>query len=70
MVDESKLLYFRMNMKDLINKKQTTMKKLLTLTLVGLILSLVMTACGSSQGGHCDAYGSVNQVENSDLASK
>jgi hypothetical protein len=65
-----KILYFRTNMKDLINKKQTTMKKILTLTLVGMLLSLAMTACGSSKGGHCDAYGSVNQVENSDLASK
>ena len=44
------------------------MKKILTLTLVGMLLSLAMTACGSSKGGHCDAYGSVNQVENSDLA--
>lgn len=57
-------------MKDLINKKQTTMKKILTLTLVGMFLSLVISACGSSKGGHCDAYGSVNQVESSDLASK
>jgi len=46
------------------------MKKILTLTLVGMLLSLAMTACGSSKGGHCDAYGSVNQVENSDIASK
>lgn len=67
---EIKLLYFRLNMKDLINKKQTTMKKILTLTLVGMFLSLVISACGSSKGGHCDAYGRVNQVESSDLASK
>ena len=58
-------------MKDLIIiQKQTTMKKILTLTLVGMFLSLLMTACGSSKGGHCDAYGSVNNVEQSDLASK
>lgn len=46
------------------------MKKILTLTLVGMFLALVMTACKSSSGGHCDAYGSVNQIENADLASK
>jgi len=46
------------------------MKKLLIITLVGMFVTLGMTACKSSKGGHCDAYGSVNQVENSDLASK
>ena len=47
------------------------MKKVLTLTLIGLMLTVVLAACGSSKGGHCDAYGSVDhadQVENSDLA--
>jgi len=44
------------------------MKKFLTLTLMGLMLSVVLASCGSSKGGHCDAYGSVDQVENSDLA--
>lgn len=47
------------------------MKKFWTLTLIGMLLASVMTACGSSKGtGGCDAYGSVNQVENSDLAAK
>lgn len=46
------------------------MKKLLTLTFLGLGLTVVLAACGSSQGGHCDAYGSLDQVENTDLASK
>ncbi len=46
------------------------MKKFLTLTFLGLGLTVVLAACGSSQGGNCDAYGSVNQVENPDLASK
>ncbi len=44
------------------------MKKVLALTLMGLVLTVVLAACGSSKGGHCDAYGSVEQVENSDLA--
>ena len=35
---------------------------------MGLVLTVVLAACGSSKGGHCDAYGSVDQVENSDLA--
>lgn len=46
------------------------MKKVLTLTIMGVVLSLVIASCGSSKGGHCDAYGSVDQVENTDLASK
>jgi len=46
------------------------MKKLLTLTLVGMTVVLVMASCKSSSGGHCDAYGSVNQVTKSDLAAK
>lgn len=46
------------------------MKKVLTLTIIGVVLSLVIASCGSSKGGHCDAYGSVDSVENTDLASK
>lgn len=46
------------------------MKKFLTLTLIGMFLALATTACKSSKGAHCDAYGSVNQVESTDVASK
>ncbi|MDP4684127.1 MAG: hypothetical protein NWS40_05515 [Crocinitomicaceae bacterium] len=46
------------------------MKKFLTLALVGMVLSLAFTACKSSKGGNCDAYGSADQVEKSDLAAK
>jgi hypothetical protein len=46
------------------------MKKLLTLTLVGMFALLAFASCKSSSGGHCDAYGSVNQVNQSDVASK
>ncbi|MFN5148129.1 MAG: hypothetical protein ACK457_00140 [Flavobacteriia bacterium] len=46
------------------------MKRILTLTLVGIVLSFAMAACGSSKGGSCDAYGSIDQVENADVASK
>ena len=45
------------------------MKKFLALTIMGLVLTAVVSACGSSKGGHCDAYGSVDQVENTDMAS-
>lgn len=30
----------------------------------------VVASCGSSKGGHCDAYTSVEQTQNADLASK
>ena len=43
------------------------MKKFLALTLMGLMLSVVLVSCGSSKGGHCDAYGNVDQVESTDL---
>lgn len=46
------------------------MKRFLTLTFAGLGLTIVIASCGSSKGGHCDAYGSVDQIENTDLASK
>ncbi|MCE2711800.1 MAG: hypothetical protein LW688_04590 [Cryomorphaceae bacterium] len=46
------------------------MKKLLTLTLVGFAVALVMASCKSSSGGHCDAYGSLDQTTKSDVASK
>ncbi|MFK7786822.1 MAG: hypothetical protein AB8B56_17005 [Crocinitomicaceae bacterium] len=46
------------------------MKRLLALTLMGLMLTVVFAACGSSKGGHagCDAYGSAQDIEQSDLA--
>lgn len=46
------------------------MKRILALTLMGLGLTVLVAACGSSQGGHCDAYGSLDQVESTDLASR
>lgn len=50
--------------------KQTTMKRFLALTAIAAFLAVV-ASCGSSQGGHCDAYGSVDQVDqSSDVASR
>jgi hypothetical protein len=46
------------------------MKKKLALAIIGVVLSMAFTACSSSKGGHCDAYGSIDSVENSDLAAK
>lgn len=45
------------------------MKRLLTLTLIGALFTLVFASCGSSKGS-CDAYGDVNTESSSDLASK
>jgi predicted small secreted protein len=55
------------------NYKQTktvTMKKLMTLTLAGIVLTLVLAACKSTSGHGCDAYGKLDQTTNTDLASK
>jgi hypothetical protein len=46
------------------------MKKLLTLTLVGMTVLLVLVSCKSSSGRHCDAYGSLDQDTKCDVASK
>lgn len=41
------------------------MKRLTALALVGIGMLVVLNSCGSSRGGHCDAYGKVdvNNVE-------
>lgn len=39
------------------------MKRILALTLMGLMFTIVLASCGSSQGGHCDAYGSATTVD-------
>lgn len=46
------------------------MKRVLALTLLGLMFTVVLASCGSSKGGHCDAYGNVDteQTEDMDLA--
>jgi hypothetical protein len=46
------------------------MKKIITLAIISSILTLSISACGSTSGG-CDAYGSTQNTEKSqDLASK
>ena len=39
------------------------MRKLMALTLVGIGMLVVLNSCGSSRGGHCDAYGKVDVTE-------
>lgn len=48
------------------------MKKVAVWMLVGMVSSMVLVACGSTSGTHCDAYSNVEtqKVENSDLASR
>ncbi|GEM_PF-737143 len=47
------------------------MKKTLSIAIAVTSLLLAISSCKStSDAGHCDAYGSVNQVNNSDITSK
>lgn len=46
------------------------MKKFFTITILGALLSLFVASCSTSTAGHCDAYGSTNQVPQTDVASK
>lgn len=46
------------------------MKKFLALAFLGIFVATLISSCGS-KGGHCDAYGSVDTIEqDGDLASK
>lgn len=48
------------------------MKKLLAFAFLGLVLTVVLASCGSSQGGHCDAYGNKSgsvEIKKADLPS-
>jgi hypothetical protein len=48
------------------------MKKLLAYAFLGLTLTVVLASCGSSKGGHCDAYGNKSgcvEVNKADLPS-
>jgi len=46
------------------------MKTKFTLILAVAVVTLVLASCGSGRHASCDAYGSVQQTESSDLASK
>lgn len=44
------------------------MRKILALMFVSFGLVSIVSSCGSSRGGHCDAYGSVEIAPADDLA--
>lgn len=46
------------------------MKKIAALALMGMLFALVFASCGTKKKGSCDAYGSIDKVENADLAKK
>jgi hypothetical protein len=46
------------------------MKTKITLILSAVVASIVMASCGGGRIASCDAYGSVQTTESSDLASK
>jgi hypothetical protein len=46
------------------------MKKVLTLTLTGLLFTVILAACGTKKGGNCDAYGYNNSTDTQELANK
>jgi hypothetical protein len=42
------------------------MKRVALLTLLVVVITAGLTACGGSRGGHCDAYGSIDNVVSAD----
>jgi hypothetical protein len=46
------------------------MKTKVTLILSAIVVSIVLTSCGGGRIASCDAYGSIQTTESSDLASK
>lgn len=61
-------LYYEHQLVELL-KRNKMMKRFFAFAAVAALLTVV-ASCGSSKGGHCEAYGNVDQTENSDLASK
>ena len=50
--------------------KLRIMKKILTLAIIGLVVTLTLGSCGSTSGG-CDAYGSsINMESSEDIAAR
>ena len=46
------------------------MKKILTLAIFGALFTMILASCGSSGSGGCEAYGSIDSVNQEDVASK
>ena len=49
-------------------KNKIIMKNRLSLIFMGFTLLVFLFSCGASKGAHCDAYGSIDGIENTDLA--
>jgi hypothetical protein len=46
------------------------MKTTIKIVLVAFVSTLILASCGAGRKASCDAYGSIQQIENNDLASK
>lgn len=61
-------IFVIVSIKTLKNLKQQQMRKFLALMLVAIGVMAFSSSCGSSRGGHCDAYGSLEVTPADDLA--
>lgn len=46
------------------------MKSKFSIILIIAFVSVISASCGAKKSANCDAYGSIKQIENSDLATK
>ena len=46
------------------------MKTKITLILSAVVVSIILASCGGGRIASCDAYGSVQQTQSNDMASK
>jgi hypothetical protein len=46
------------------------MKNKFSIILIIAFVSVILASCGAKKSANCDAYGSIKQIENSDLATK
>jgi hypothetical protein len=46
------------------------MKNKFSIILIIAFVTVFLASCGAKKSANCDAYGSIKQIENSDLATK
>ena len=46
------------------------MKNKFSIILITAFVSVILASCGAKKSANCDAYGSIQEIENSDLATK
>lgn len=46
------------------------MKNKFSIILIIAFVSIILASCGAKKSANCDAYGSIQEIENSDLATK